>query len=84
MNVTCPKCHMENAYHNGIDMECPDCDNKWSINESSNHEIESDSMFDDFAQYDSPFFSLEHGFLYDCKVEHEGGTEDMSIISLAF
>jgi len=30
MNVTCPKCSNENAFHNGLNYECPDCDFEWS------------------------------------------------------
>lgn len=30
LNTTCPKCDNENAYHNGVTFECPDCDHEWS------------------------------------------------------
>lgn len=31
LNVTCqnPDCQSENAFHNGINYECPDCDYEW-------------------------------------------------------
>jgi uncharacterized Zn ribbon protein len=27
--VECPNCSNENAYHNGVQYECPDCDYEW-------------------------------------------------------
>lgn len=32
LNVDCPNCGMENAYHNGVEFECPDCDYTWGDN----------------------------------------------------
>ena len=29
MNTECPKCHSEDAYHNGVTYECPECDYEW-------------------------------------------------------
>jgi protein PhnA len=29
MTVECPKCGMENAYHDGVNYVCPDCDYEW-------------------------------------------------------
>jgi uncharacterized Zn ribbon protein len=31
LNIQCqnPDCGSENAYHNGIEFECPDCDYTW-------------------------------------------------------
>lgn len=29
LNVDCLKCESENAYHNGVEYECPDCDHTW-------------------------------------------------------
>lgn len=25
----CPECHNEDAYHNGVCYECPECDYEW-------------------------------------------------------
>lgn len=30
MHVTCPECGCEEAYHNGCEYECPNCDYTWS------------------------------------------------------
>ncbi|AWH75528.1 hypothetical protein DCS32_15560 [Dokdonia sp. Dokd-P16] len=30
LNTTCPKCGSEDAYHNGVEYECPKCDHEWS------------------------------------------------------
>jgi len=38
MNVTCPKCLMENAYYNGRCYECPDCDYQWDTIELEDDE----------------------------------------------
>ncbi len=27
--VECPECYSENAYHNGVQYECPDCGHEW-------------------------------------------------------
>jgi len=29
LNVDCPKCGSESAYHNGVCYECPNCDHEW-------------------------------------------------------
>ena len=31
MNTTCtnPDCESENAFHNGVNFECPDCGHEW-------------------------------------------------------
>lgn len=85
--LTCPKCQMENAFFDGIMFLCPDCDYKWSDNPKKikiSHHIDEYSEFDELIKLKVPFFNLEHGKLYDCKVEHEKGVEDASIIPLAF
>lgn len=30
MKIQCPKCGNDQAYHNGVNYECPDCDYEWS------------------------------------------------------
>jgi protein PhnA len=29
MTTECPNCGMENAYHDGVNYVCPDCDYEW-------------------------------------------------------
>ena len=29
-NTECPRCHSEDAYHNGVCYECPECDYEWA------------------------------------------------------
>jgi hypothetical protein len=84
---TCPKCQMENAYFNGVVFECPDCDYEWSDNSETIPSFDyskEHSEFEELAKLKAPFFKLEHGKLYDCKVEHEKGIENISVIPLAF
>ena len=30
MNTECPSCESENAFHNGVNFECPDCGHEWN------------------------------------------------------
>lgn len=30
MEVECPQCESDQAYHNGVSYECPDCNHQWS------------------------------------------------------
>ncbi|HVU94839.1 MAG TPA: hypothetical protein VHE34_06420 [Puia sp.] len=85
--VVCPACEMENAYFDGVVFVCPDCDHKWSLDSDENPivgEAGKYSEFDELAELKVPFFLLEHGKLYDCKIRHTQGVEESSIIPLAF
>ncbi|QGW28901.1 hypothetical protein [Phnomibacter ginsenosidimutans] len=85
--ITCPKCYMENAYHDGVVFACPDCDFEWYTDAktlSTSYYLDGYSKFEELTKLKVPFFKLEHGKLYDCKVEHENGIEETSIIPLAF
>lgn len=42
LNVECPKCGSESAYHNGVCFECPDCDYEWSDEDIVEHDEETD------------------------------------------
>lgn len=87
MHTACPNCYMENAYHNSFGYECPDCDYEWSNDVDSSINVDDDdddSIFDEFTQRPNPFFKLEHGALYDCKIDFIGKIEELSIIPLAF
>lgn len=38
LNTDCPNCGSENAYHNGVEYECPDCDYVWGGDELDSEE----------------------------------------------
>jgi len=39
--VECPNCGSENAYHNGVSYECPDCDNEWGFIEDDEEDSDN-------------------------------------------
>jgi len=76
---------MDNAYFDGIIYTCPDCDYEWSHSQITSSVIyRGRSDFERLANLNEPFFKLEHGKLYECKVNHDHGVENTSIIPLAF
>jgi hypothetical protein len=76
---------MENAYFNGMAYSCPDCDYEWNENSGLSYSQENENLeFERLIKLKTPFFQLKHGKLYNCKVEHEKGIEELSIIPLAF
>lgn len=83
---TCPKCQMEDAYFDGMIFVCPNCDYEWSDNSklSTFNTSKDSSIFKKLAELTIPFFKLEQGKLYDCKVHHEKGIEEITIIPLSF
>lgn len=95
LNCTCPYCDNENAYHNGVNYECPDCDAEWDnngnlLNGEYDDDAESNESFEELCNLDKPFFKLKHGQLYECKVDFynsfkdEMQTETITILPLAF
>ena len=40
--VECTNCGSENAYHNGVSYECPDCDNEWGFIEDDDEDKADD------------------------------------------
>jgi len=88
--VTCPACDNENAYFDGVLYTCPDCDYEWPFDGLP---IDQQSFDDDdidkeaykfLIKMPQPFFKLEHGQLYSCKVERENSSGVETIIPLAF
>lgn len=76
---------MENAYFDSSIYICPDCDYKWShISVAPSIASQRKPDFKKLANLNEPFFKLEHGKLYDCKIEHDRDVENLSIIPLAF
>lgn len=96
LNCTCHFCDNENAYHNGVNYECPDCDSEWDetgnmLNDyDEDDEGEANEEFESLCKLKTPFFTLNHGKLYQCKVDFynriddEMQTESVYIIPLAF
>src|SRR5690606_71273 len=90
---TCVNCGYENAYFNGVNYECPDCDFEWdedgnNIFKNDYYEEDEDEILIELMALKEPYFKLNHGKLYNCKVETMKGeeviTEDISIVPLAF
>lgn len=42
LNVNCPNCGSENAYHNGVEFECPECDHIWGALDEDDFDEEDD------------------------------------------
>ena len=90
--VTCLSCDNENAFFNGVNYECPDCNSEWDLNGRSlsfdSDKEEENEVYNSLIKLNKPFFKLEHGQLYKCKVEFmydgELEIEEVSIIPLAF
>jgi len=88
--VTCPACDNENAYFDGLLYTCPDCDYEWPFHglkidqQSSDKDDSYKDIYKLLIKLPQPFFRLEHGQLYSCKVEGEDGTGETTIIPLAF
>lgn len=47
LNVTCPNCGGEGAYHNGVCYECPDCGHEWDDGMKYDDEEEEDDTKED-------------------------------------
>lgn len=90
----CNNCGGESAYFNGVNYECPECDFEW---DEDGNNIFGNDFFDDegedeilneLMELKEPYFKLNHGKLYNCKVETMKGeeviTEEISIVPLAF
>jgi len=40
IEINCPNCGSDNAFHNGVCYECPECDHEWSDESESDDESE--------------------------------------------
>jgi len=89
---TCIKCDNENAYFNGFNFVCPDCNYEWDLdgkNLFNEDDVEDENeVYNTLKKLDKPFFKLKHGKLYTCMVEFMHGgmfvIEKASIMPLAF
>lgn len=52
MTTECPFCDMDNAYCNGVEYVCPDCDATWSCDEIPNDDDWEDNDEDDDCDYE--------------------------------
>ena len=55
MNVECPFCHLDNAYHNGVCYSCPDCDREWGGFDFEDDDFEDDDFEDDDFEDDETY-----------------------------
>ena len=94
-NTTCPYCESENAFHNGVNYECPDCDTAYDesgrlSSDDEDNDYETNDQFKEVSKLKEPFFKLKHGKLYECEVSYydenigELESETIYIIPLAF
>ncbi|MBO4841077.1 MAG: hypothetical protein J5524_08755 [Bacteroidaceae bacterium] len=47
MTTECPNCHMDNAYCDGVQYVCPDCDFEWPCDEIDWAENEQEEIDED-------------------------------------
>mgnify|MGYP001234825327 CR=1 FL=1 len=90
---TCINCEGESAYFNGVNFECPECDFEWDKGGNNffanpYEDEEEDEGLNELMALKEPFFKLNHGKLYNCKIQTMNGgkviTENISIVPLAF
>lgn len=94
MEDTCPclNCGCESAYFNGVTYECPECDFEWDVDGndifSTDIDDEEDEALNELMSLKESYFKLNHGKLYNCKIQTMKGDEeiieDISIVPLAF
>lgn len=81
---------MDNAFFDGVMYVCHNCNHEWSDQPGTMSKHTSSDFdvlkptFNRLIKLPEPYFRLNHGKLYTCKVEHTHGIEDGSIIPLAF
>lgn len=54
MNIECPNCGSENAYYNGVEYECPDCDYTFSDEMCFDDDGDED-LYDDIFEDDDDY-----------------------------
>jgi hypothetical protein len=92
MNDTleCAVCHAYNAFHKGLNYECPNCNSAWNENEIIHNELEqtTDDYFEKLLKLKKPYFKLKHGKIHECTVgymrDEEFVEEQQRIVPLAF
>lgn len=92
--VECVVCYDENAFHNGLNFECPNCHSAWDEEEILHNGLEDDldnqddDEFKRLSKLEKPLFKLKHGKIYECIVNFESPKgrmkEQLKIVPLAF
>ncbi len=86
-NVTCPNCHIETAYFNSSEYECPDCGYVWytdSLKSSSLFSNDENTEYSSLIKQLAPYFKLDHGKHYNCTWILNSEIEEITIMPLAF
>jgi hypothetical protein len=79
---TCPSCQNENLYFNGLTYECPDCGYGLK-NPKKDEFFVAENKYEQLSNLKESYFELEMGEIYESKVEHKRGIEDILFIPLA-
>jgi hypothetical protein len=94
--VACSNCGYDNAYHNGVCYECPDCDYQWGDKLTFNQDVfeddisdamgspETEALFNELIRLKEPFFRLKQGALYRCSIKRGSKVYKQTIIPLTF
>lgn len=89
--LECVVCHDENAFHNGVNFECPNCGSAWDEDEVLYNGLDNDDdeEYKRLSKLEKPFFTLKQGKVYECTVGYtdndgEYSEERMKIVPLAF
>lgn len=80
MEVNCPSCSYDNAYFDGVNYVCPDCDYTWG----DKHISQIDTADDYFEEkYYNCFVKVEKGVKYSCSYGPYSDIKKMIIVPLA-
>jgi hypothetical protein len=79
MEISCPNCSNENAYFDGVQYVCPDCDFEWG-NDSRNEDFQED-YFEE--KYYHCFVNVKRKVKYSCSYGHISDIKNMIIVPLA-
>jgi hypothetical protein len=92
--LECIICQDENAFHNGVNYECPNCGSAWDEDEiflnglEADLENEEDDEFKRLSKLEKPLFILKQGKIYECTVGFESRgeftEEEIKIVPLAY
>ena len=78
----CPNCKKEAYFFDGEKLKCPNCNQKQF--EIALHLSEGNQLFQDLAKLHKPFFYLNCGEIYNCRVEYNLRIESTSILPIVY